>query len=178
MAADFQVAHPAQGRLMVVAPSTSLVSMWLVIILVVLFFVIFYTTSRTVRRVLTASKTPAEVSSAVLRYRLLGVAILAGFLGLFWLVSYNSGSIVLDRTTNTATLRVKMTFLLPARSQTTRLDNVERAILDYKPNARRIRLLAHHGHDLAYPIWTSRPGQLEAVDAINTFLGDGHADEP
>ena len=64
-----------------------------------------------------------------------------------------------------------MTAFLPARSQTVSLGNVDHATLDAKPNSRRIRLEMNHGSDVAFPIWSSRGGQDEAVRAINAFLG-------
>ncbi len=105
------------------------------------------------------------------RFWLIGIGGMLACLLLFWAVSYSSGSIVLDRSSNSAVVQARMTFFLPAQTQSTRLDNIERAVLEYKPNARRIRLIANHGSDLAYPLWSGRPGQQEAVNAINSFLG-------
>ena len=44
------------------------------------------------------------------------------------------------------------------------------AILDQKPNYRRMRLKVFQGDDLAFPVWSDRAGQQEAV---NQFLQAG-----
>ena len=93
----------------------------------------------------------------------------------FWAVGYTSGSLDLNRSTNTATMTGRMTAFLPAQKRTVPLNLVTDATLDKKPNSRRIRLEVTHGQDLAFPIWSDRPGQAQAVDAINQFLGvNGH----
>ena len=102
-------------------------------------------------------------------------SVLAGVGGalFFWAVGYTSGSIELNRSTNTATITGRMTAFLPAQHRTVSLQSVAEATLDQKPNSRRIRLEVDQGQDLAFPIWSDRPGQQEAVDAINQFLQKG-----
>ena len=170
MGARFQIFDQTPARITISAPSASLLSPWLVLFMSAFFLLILYSASRSMHRTLTSSKSPAELSAYMLRFWVIGSGILLGALGLFWLISSNSGSIVLDRGANMATVRAKMSALLPAQSRTVPLDIVQSATLDFRPNARRIRLLVDHGSDLAYPIWTSRPGQEEAVAAINAFL--------
>ena len=53
------------------------------------------------------------------------------------------------------------------------LNSITDATLDEKPNARRIRLEVTQGQDLAFPIWSDRRGQQEAVDAIKQFVQSG-----
>lgn len=89
---------------------------------------------------------------------------------LFLAVGYTSGSITLDRNSNRATVTAKMTAFLPSQEHSIDLASVTGAILDEKPNARRIRLEASRGPDLTYPIWSDRRGQEEAVEAMNSFL--------
>ncbi len=175
MAARFEISKQTSNHLTVSAPGAFLLSPLLALAIVAFFTLILYSASRSARRVLVSSKTPAELSSYLMRFRLIGSGIGLASLGLFWLISYNSGSIVLDRAENVATMRTRITAFLPARQRSVLLDTVERAILDYKPNARRIRLVVSRGGDLAYPIWSDRPGQQEAVAAINAFLGHGPA---
>ena len=91
----------------------------------------------------------------------------------FYAIGYTSGSITLDRSTNTATMTGKVTAFLPAQHRTVALDSIADATLDEKPNSRRIRLEVTHGQDLAFPVWSDRAGQQEAVDAINRFLQNG-----
>lgn len=100
-------------------------------------------------------------------------AIGIGAAALFYGIGYTSGSITLNRSTNTATMTGKMTAFLPAQHRTVALDSITDATLDQKPNSRRIRLEGTHGQDLAFPIWSDRAGQQEAVDAINRFLQNG-----
>ena len=83
---------------------------------------------------------------------------------------YTSGSIDLDRSTNQATMTGRMTAFLPAQKHSVDLSSINNAVLDEKPNSRRIRLVVSRGRDLAFPIWSSRAGQDEAVEAINEFL--------
>lgn len=91
-------------------------------------------------------------------------------IGVWSLLAYSSGSIELDRRTNLATVRAKMTAFLPAETASMPLSAVDEATLESQPNARRIRLVGNGGEDLAYALWTSRAGQAEAVRAINRFL--------
>jgi hypothetical protein len=60
----------------------------------------------------------------------------------FWLLSYSSGSIELDRRTNLATMRAKFTAFLLAETASKPLSAVDQATLESQPNARRIRLIA------------------------------------
>lgn len=173
MGSGFQIIHESPNRITVLAPGTSLLSPWLVLAIILFFALIFFSADHSARRVLAVSKTSAELSSYMLRFRLIGLGIAAGSLALFWVISYSSGAIVLDRDSHTAVVRAKMTAFLPAQSSSIALEDIASATLDYKPNARRIRLVADHGNDLAYPIWSDRRGQQEAVRAINAFLHDG-----
>ena len=104
----------------------------------------------------------------------IGAAVTFGAPLLFYCIGYTSGSLDLDKSTNKVSLTAKMTAFLPAQTRTIGLDSVQSAVLDYKPNSRRIRLNVSNGQDLAYPIWSDRPGQQEAVDAINLFLQGSH----
>jgi hypothetical protein len=83
---------------------------------------------------------------------------------------YTSGSDDLDQTSGVATMSAKMTMFLPSQTQTTPLSSLTGAVLDFKQNARRIRLTASNGNDMSYPTWCDRRGQQEAVQAINRFL--------
>ncbi|MGO4212665.1 hypothetical protein AB4043_17800, partial [Terriglobus sp. YAF25] len=91
-------------------------------------------------------------------------------LALFWAASYTSGSIALDRSAGTVAMQWRMSLFLPVRTNTGELKDLEEAVLDTKPNSGRIRLVARTGRDLAYPIWSHRSGQDEAVRTINQFL--------
>ena len=170
---EFHIAEQSASRLRIVAPGWSFMQSWIGLVILLLPLVIIYTTSRTVRRVYAMERSPAEVAAGLARYRLAGLALLAVAVGLLWMLSYTRGEIDFDRGTNVVTMRSKMTVFLPERVQTAPLSSVEEAWLDTKPNARRIRLLRHHGPDLAYPVWSDRPGQQQAVEAINAFTGKG-----
>jgi hypothetical protein len=170
IASAYRVIQQTGDRLVIAAPGSSLAGGWMGLVIAGPLLLILYLTSRTVARVYTAEKTPQEVAALVLRYRLFGLALVFVAMGFFWAVSYNSGSIELDRTNNLATMHSKMTAILPERSTSMPLTSVREAMLDAKPNARRIRLLAREGSDLAYPIWSDRSGQDAAVAVINDFL--------
>lgn len=143
-------------------------------LLTILLFVT-YTTSRTVRRVMRPLKAPQELRAYVRRYQVMGSIGSLIALGLFWLLGYNSGSIDLDRSANRVMMRSRMTLFFPSQTLTLPLSDVDEAILDYKPNSARIRLITHSNRDLSYPMWSSREGQEEAVRTINQFL---HANAP
>ena len=166
----FQVRESSATHLVITAPGSSMLMSWLGMFLTVLLVVVVLTTSRTVRRVLATDRSPEQVSTYVRNYRIIGLAGTAGILLLFTGLFYSSGSIVLDRGTGIASMSAKMTAFLPTQSVSMPLGDVERASLDAKPNARRIRLFARSGHDIGFPLWSSRPGQQDAVDAINSFL--------
>jgi hypothetical protein len=166
----YQIVSQSPAHLVISVPGASLLSGWIALALIVFLGLMIYTTSRSVRTVYSGIRSPEEVASLVMRYRLIGCAIAVGALGLFWLCAYSSGSIDLDRSANRAVMSSRMTAFLPAQTHSVPLDAVEQAILDTKPNASRIRLLVTHGNDLAYPMWSDRGGQQEAVDAINRFL--------
>ena len=166
----YRITEATPDHLMISMPGTSLGSSWISVILIVFFFVMTYTTSRTVQRIYRTQKTTAELSAFVWRYRIILMTIGLAGIGLFWLVGYSSGSIELDRAANQAIMSSKTTAFLPARTQSLALSDVEEAVLDTKPNSARIRLITHRDGDLGYPLWTDRPGQAEAVKAINRFL--------
>ena len=98
------------------------------------------------------------------------MAVIAGIDAAQQRIAYSSGSTELDRRSNLATMRAKFTAFLPAGTGSIPLSSVDQATLEAIPNARRIRLIANNGKDLAFPLWTSRAGQAEAVGAINRFL--------
>jgi len=168
----YRIVEEGTNRLVISVPGASLLSTWLATTLGIILLLTIYLTSRTVARVIALEKSPQETAAYVLRYRLFGVLISAGALLLFWAVSYSSGSITLDRGKNQAVMQSKMTLFLPVQEHSISLSSVQSATLDSKPNSRRIRLVVSHGNDLGYPMWSSRPGQDEAVDAMNRFLGD------
>jgi hypothetical protein len=133
---------------------------------------ITYTTSRSVRRVMRPLlESPEKLHAYVQRYRIIATAVTFGVLAVFWLIAYSGGSIELDRHANRATMRAKFTAFLPAETGSVPLSAVGQAMLDAKPNAKRIRLVTNNGEDLSFPLWTDRAGQAEAVRAINRFLG-------
>lgn len=171
MGSNFQILSETPNRITILAPSSSLLSPWLALVIVAFLALILFSAGRSTRRVLASSKTPAELSSYMLRFWIIGAGIGVGSLVLFWLISYSSGSIVLDRTQNVATMSAKMTAFLPSQSRSVPLESIQRATLDDETNAYRIRLVVVRGNDLSYPTWSDRSGQQEAVEAINQFLG-------
>lgn len=166
----FRITDATPDHLMISVPGTSLGSSWISVVLIAFFLLLAYTTSRSVRRIYVAEKTPMELRAYVWRYRIIVMTIGLAGLGAFWLLGYSSGSIELDRETNRAMMRSKTTAFLPAQKQSVPLSAVERATLDMKPNSTRIRLITREDSDLGYPMWSDRPGQTEAVKAINHFL--------
>jgi hypothetical protein len=166
----YVVTEVTPHHLLVTVPGSSLGSSWLSLVLLVIFLVMTYATSRTVWRLYQQEKSPEALRAYVWRYRVLGMGIGCAGLGVFWLVGYSSGSIELDRRSNLATMRAKFTAFLPAETGSVPLSDVDKATLDAKPNARRIRLVTNDGAGLGYPLWSDRQGQAEAVRAINRFL--------
>jgi hypothetical protein len=166
----YRIADATPDHLMITVPGTSLGSSWISVILIAFFLLLAYTTSRSVTRIYRAEKTPLELRAYVWRYRIIVMTIGLAGLGAFWLLGYSSGSIELDRGANRVTMRSKRTAFLPAQTQSLPLAVVERAALDMKPNSARIRLITREDGDLGYPMWSNRPGQAEAVKAINHFL--------
>ncbi len=166
----FQIVERSGTRLVIAAPGQSLLSGWLAIVIGILLAAMFYFTGRSMARVFSAEKAPAEVATLVFRYRAFGLGITVMALALFWAASYSSGSIAFDRTAGTVAMQWRMSLFLPARTNTAELKDLEEAVLDSKPNSGRIRLVARTGRDLAYPIWSDRGGQDEAVRTINQFL--------
>jgi hypothetical protein len=166
----YVVSAMTPDHLLITVPPSSLLPPWLAAVSFAIFVVITYTTSRSVWRVLRPLKSPEELHTYVWRYRATGMGICFFSLGTFWLLSSTSGSIELDRRTNLATMRAKFTAFLPAETSSVPLSAVDEATLDGQPNARRIRLVTNDGNDLGYPLWSDRPGQTEAVQAINRFL--------
>lgn len=148
-------------RLVVSAPPTSLFASWLGLGIYVFVLICLLLVLRYIKHLM------GQIDNLI--YVVFGLVLILGPL-LFLAIGYNSGSIVLDRATNRAIVRSRMVLFLPAQTKSIDLSSVTDAILDGKPNARRIRLEAADGSDLGYPIWTDRPGQKEAVIAINRFL--------
>lgn len=166
----YRVTQATPNHLLITLPGGSLAPLWFLALLLAILLFTTYGTSRTIKRGLQSKKTLVELRAYILRYRVIGTAISFGSIGLFWLISYSSGSIDLDRTANRATMRSKMTAFLPAQTLSIPLADVDHAIVDYKPNSARIRLVTRNNDDLGYPMWTDRRGQEEAVNAINHFL--------
>jgi hypothetical protein len=174
LASGFRVVTQTADQLVITMPGSSLLIGWMAFAIAAPVLLIFYLTSRTVARVTALEHTPAEVTQTVLRYRLFGLGVTAAALLIFWAVSYSSGSIQLDRTSGQAMMKSRMTVFLPAQTQSRPLPQVSEAVLDQKPNSRRVRLLVHDGADLAFPVWTGRTGQDAAVQTINAFLRMGN----
>ncbi len=170
----FQVTESSATRLVITAPASSMLLSWIGMLLAVVLIMAVLGTSVTVRRVMAYDRTPEQLASYVRTYRVIGLAGTVGILLLFAALFYSSGSIILDHATGTASMRAKMTAFLPAQTVSMPLRDVESATLDAKPNSRRIRLLARSGHDIGYPLWSNRPGQQNAVDAINNFVRETH----
>jgi hypothetical protein len=166
----YVVTESTPDHLLITMPGNSLGWPWLYVFFLAFFLVAGYLAERSTKRVMRPLKPPAELRVYMRRFRFIWVAIAGGALGFFWLIAYSSGSIELDRRSDIATLRAKFTAFLPAQTISIPLSAVNRATLDAMPNARRIRLVANDGRDLSYPLWTDRPGQGKAVQAINRFL--------
>lgn len=150
-----------QDRLVVSAPPTSLFASWLALGIYIGILLFFLLVLRHIKQLL------GEIDAFL--YKVFGAVVILGPL-FFLAIGYNSGSIILDRASNRATVRARMMLFLPAQAKSIDLSSVTNATLDGKPNARRIRLETAHGSDLSYPIWSDRSGQKEAVIAINNFL--------
>lgn len=163
-------------RLTVTVPPSSLFASWIglaiFLVLPISFLLVLHSAKRSEENL--RAKYPGHDSRNFdkrLRAGYIAFVTIAICAPLFFLaVGYTQGSIVLDRATNRAIVRSKMTAFLPSRLQSVDLNSVTGATLDYKPNSRRIRLKVANGSDLAYPVWSDRAGQDEAVDAINHFL--------
>jgi hypothetical protein len=176
---NYSTVGQGSGHLLVSAPGTSLFGpLWIIGIPIFMLLVAFLVAGSLRRNyVKNVAKYPQLTIKSVepnirFCYRLFSVIGVGGAI-FFWALGYSSGSIELDRSTNTATINGKMTAFLPAQHRTVPLQSVTNATLDYKPNSRRIRLEVSHGQDLAFPIWSDRDGQDKAVDAINQFLQAG-----
>ena len=163
-------------RLTIAVPPSSLFASWIGLIIFLILPISFYLVLRTARHSeerLRAQYPSHDSNDFDRRYRLTrsGFWVISICAPLFFLaVGYSSGSIVLDRSTNRAIVTSKMTAFLPSQLRSVDLSSVTDAILDEKPNSRRIRLEVSHGQDLTYPMWSDRAGQEEAVNAINRFL--------
>lgn len=172
----FQAVQDSPRHLVVSSPGSSMFGAWFLLICLIFFPAIFGLIGRTMKkqdsklRMQYPNSGIAPVSRKVYLVYLIGSAIAIGAPMFFWAIGYTSGSIDLDALTNKATVRAKMMAFVPAQTRTIDLSLVDRATLDYKPNSRRIRLTTLDGSDLAYPIWSDKPGQQEAVVAINHFL--------
>jgi hypothetical protein len=113
---------------------------------------------------------PRDVDTSVRKMHRMAALITAGAVAAWIMLSYTRGSIDLNQNSGIATMSAKMTMFLPSQTQTAPLSSLTGAVLDYRPNARRIRLTASNGNDMSYPTWSDRTGQKEAVQAINHFL--------
>ncbi len=167
----YQIVERAPDHVVISVPGSSLLSGWLLAGLLLIFLAVAFLSTRSIKRFYADEKSEADIARIVRRNYLFAAGIPVGFCIFFWAVSYTSGSIRLNRATNQAAMESKMTAFLPSRTRTVPLSQVQEAILDEKPNSRRIRLLVEHGSDLAYPMWTGRDGQDAAVTVINDFLG-------
>ena len=175
---DYSVSHTGQ-HLIVSAPGSSLFSWFLVIsIPLIALILLFMLRSQDKKAMELNAQYPNGIKIDIAKRRTLFYSIagpsLVALAAIFWAVGYTSASLVMDKPTNTAIMHVKMTAFVPSQEQTIPLSSVTGAVLDYKPNARRIRLTTNSGEDLAFPMWTSRGGQKEAVDAINAFVSASH----
>lgn len=172
----FQVIQKNPDHLTIAAPGSSLFGAWLFILCILLFPLLFGLVSRSAKRSnqTLRNKYPDQaIPDITPRLHLLYVVGGLSTFGipiLFWAIGYTQGSLDFDRSTNRATITSKMTAFLPVREKTVELVSIEKALLDQKPNSQRIRLATTSGSDLAYPIWSDKPGQQEAVTAINHFL--------
>ena len=168
---EFHIAEQSASRLRIIAPGWSFVQSWVTLVMLAVIAPILFFALRSIRKMSALDKSPEQVAAIMSRERLLAVGLIAVSLSILWMLSYTRGEIDLDRGTNLVTMRSKVTVFLPEQVQTAPLNSVEEAWLDAKPNSRRIRLLRRHGPAITYPIWTDRPGQQQAVDAINSFVG-------
>jgi hypothetical protein len=164
-------------RLTVAVPPASLFASWVGIgVFLILWLSIFFTLHSVKRMNEKFRRNPLTYrsqdggKSLRLGYTI-GAIVSIGAPLLFLALGYTSGSIVLDRTANRASMTSKMVLFLPSITRSVDLNAVTDARLDQKPNSRRIRLEVSHGRDLAYPMWSDRAGQEEAVNAMNQFLG-------
>jgi hypothetical protein len=175
----FNVVQVSPDHLRIQGPGSFLGGYWLIGFMLAVFLIVTWRIGITLRkedakaRVLYPELTIPDITPTVRKAHLIGVISAIG-LPLVWMfLSYSSGSIDLDRSTHTATMTAKMTAFLPAQKGSMALSQIAGAVLDYKPNARRIRLTTlSGGDDLAYPLWSDRKGQQEAVNAINRFLAE------
>ena len=168
---EFHIAEQSANRLRIVAPGWSFVQSWITLVVLAVICPILFFALRSIRKVTAMDKNPAQVDAIMARERLLGFGLVAVSLSVLWTLSYTRGEIDLDRGANVATMRSKMTVFLPEQVQTAPLNSLDEAWLDARPNAQRIRLLRRHAPSMDYPIWTDRPGQQQAVQAINAFVG-------
>ena len=168
---EFHIAEQSASRLRIVAPGWSFVQSWVTLVILAVIAPILFFALQSIRKMSAIDKSPEQVAAIMTRERLLGFGLIAVTLSILWMLSYSRGEIDLNREANVVTMRSKTTVFLPEQVQTAPLSSVEEAWLDAKPNARRIRLVRRHGSDMSYPIWTDRPGQQQAVEAINSFVG-------
>jgi hypothetical protein len=163
-------------RLVVTVPPSSLFASWVGLAIFLILPISFYFVLRSVKNSeqrLSAQYPSRDSSDFGRRYHIARTSFVMISIGaplLFLTVGYSSGSIVLDRTANQASVTSKMILFLPSTTHSVDLNSVTSATLDEKPNSRRIRLEVSRGRDLAYPMWSDRAGQEEAVNAINRFL--------
>jgi len=164
-------------RLIVAVPPSSLFASWVGFgVFLILWLSIFFTLHSVKRMNEKFRRNPLTYrlqdsgKSLRLGYTI-GTIVAIGAPLLFLALGYTSGSIVLDRSANRASMTSKMILFLPSTTRSVDLNSVTDARLDQKPNSRRIRLEVAHGRDLAYPMWSDRAGQEDAVNAMNQFLG-------
>jgi hypothetical protein len=172
----FEVLQNTQEHLIIHASGSILLGFWGIGFFVLLSFVVWWRAGVTLRkqeagfRIQYPELPPRDVDTTIRKMHRMAALISVVAIVAWILLSYTSGSIDLDQHTGVATMSAKMTLFLPAQTQTAPLSSLRGAVLDYKPNARRIRLTSSNGDDLSYPTWSDRSGQKEAVDAINRFL--------
>ena len=176
----FEVLQDKPRHLLIHAPGSILLGFWGVGFFVLLSLVVWWPAAVTLRkqearfRVQYPELPPRDVDTTVRKMYRMAALITAGAVAAWMLLPYTSGSIDLDQSSGVATMSAKMTLFLPAQTQISPLSSLTGAVLDYKPNARRIRLTASNGNDMSYPTWSDRSGQKEAVEAINHFLITQH----
>ncbi len=172
----YTTTHSVPGHLTVSAPGSSLFGLWWVIFCLVLTPLLYLAVARSVRRTDAENRIKypqldlASSTASLAKLRNISAVLTLCVPVFFYCIGYTSGSIDLDRSTNQATMTGRMTAFLPAQKHSVDLSSINNAVLDEKPNSRRIRLVVSRGRDLAFPIWSSRAGQDEAVEAINEFL--------